>query len=412
MNADEQTPNVYLRRARLALDLTQQGLADLFNAHYESAAAVDANYISKLERGRIRWPNKRYRATFRHILGAETDATLGFAPYHPAYSGRDLLDADARAGGAAPRRSSEVFGDLTSRRIGDPEIAKLHLTIGDLCLLDGRIGGDLLWRLAQTQLESVENAINGLNYTDEVGRELQRVAGELKTSIGWYSFDANKQNQAHRYFSDALNLAYMTGDHLLVARTLANMARQAIHCGKPREAVLFAQRGLDSTGRFVPKRVRALLAIREAQGWAALRMKKQCEDAIRLAHAAFDSSSDALPDWLSFFNEAELTCLEGMSRADLGQYRPATSLLERSAQLRSDGLWRNLGIGLIRLAQVATEHRELDRAAAVAKNAAAIGVEITSARMRGELLALKRQLDQHRDVGVVQDAMDCLEQAS
>jgi hypothetical protein len=43
--------------------------------------AIDGNYVSKLERGVITWPNSAYRAAFRTFFNAESDADLGFYPY-------------------------------------------------------------------------------------------------------------------------------------------------------------------------------------------------------------------------------------------------------------------------------------------------------------------------------------------
>jgi hypothetical protein len=43
------------------------------------AAAMDAAYIGKLERGEYRWPNHRYREALRAVLHAASDPDLGFA---------------------------------------------------------------------------------------------------------------------------------------------------------------------------------------------------------------------------------------------------------------------------------------------------------------------------------------------
>ncbi|WP_433273073.1 ATP-binding protein [Actinosynnema sp. CS-041913] len=63
--------------------LSRQELAELVNEHvwrhHQRRVDVDANYVAKLERGVIRWPNAHYRAAFRAVLGASTDAELGFA---------------------------------------------------------------------------------------------------------------------------------------------------------------------------------------------------------------------------------------------------------------------------------------------------------------------------------------------
>ncbi|MFC0532013.1 hypothetical protein [Phytohabitans kaempferiae] len=199
----------------------------------------------------------------------------------------------------------------------------------------------------------------------------------------------------------------MTSDQLLVTRTLANMARQAVHIGRPREAVLLSQRGLDHAKRTVTPRVRALLSIREAQGWAALKQAGPATEAIRRAHDQFERGPDDRdPEWISFLNEAELACLEGMCQSDLGRHSTAERLLKRSIALHTDGYRRNMGIGLIRLASNSLSLHDLDQAGEHAARAATVATEITSTRVRQEITSLGRQLGSHKRVPAVADALE------
>ncbi len=62
--------------------MSQRELAEAVTAHLQRTTgrdvALDRHYVSRLERGARRWPNVDYRAGFRAVLGAETDAELGF----------------------------------------------------------------------------------------------------------------------------------------------------------------------------------------------------------------------------------------------------------------------------------------------------------------------------------------------
>ena len=42
--------------------------------------AIDGNYVSKLERGVITWPNRAYRQAFRTLFNVMNDVELGFYP--------------------------------------------------------------------------------------------------------------------------------------------------------------------------------------------------------------------------------------------------------------------------------------------------------------------------------------------
>lgn len=74
--------NYQLRVKRLAAGLTEGQLAEavarLVTAETGRGAALDGNYVSKLECGRITWPNHAYRRAFRVFFDAATDAELGF----------------------------------------------------------------------------------------------------------------------------------------------------------------------------------------------------------------------------------------------------------------------------------------------------------------------------------------------
>lgn len=64
--------------------MSRAELADAVNqyvwARSRSRRSLDAETVGRYERGTIRWPGAVYRAGLRAVLGAETDADLGFRP--------------------------------------------------------------------------------------------------------------------------------------------------------------------------------------------------------------------------------------------------------------------------------------------------------------------------------------------
>lgn len=82
--------NVLLRQARLrtpspadpARPMSQRELAEALTAHvFDNTTRVvplDRHFVSRVERGVRRYPTDDYRAAFRAVLGAATDAELGF----------------------------------------------------------------------------------------------------------------------------------------------------------------------------------------------------------------------------------------------------------------------------------------------------------------------------------------------
>jgi hypothetical protein len=83
--------NHSLRCRRLAAGITESQVAEevarLVAAQTGHDLAIDGNYVSKLERGVITWPNRAYRQAFRTLFNAVDDAELGF------YSRRTRRDA-------------------------------------------------------------------------------------------------------------------------------------------------------------------------------------------------------------------------------------------------------------------------------------------------------------------------------
>lgn len=88
---DVRRPNDVLRRARLGMAspsgsgrrMSRQELAEAVNVYLfattRRVSNLDGNYVGRLERGEYRWPCKAYRQAFRAVLGASTDAELGFS---------------------------------------------------------------------------------------------------------------------------------------------------------------------------------------------------------------------------------------------------------------------------------------------------------------------------------------------
>jgi hypothetical protein len=82
--------NHLLRNARLRLPsasapgdhASRAEVADAVNAwlwrETGKRQCLDAHYIAKMERGVLPWPNAAYRSGLRHVLGANSDAELGF----------------------------------------------------------------------------------------------------------------------------------------------------------------------------------------------------------------------------------------------------------------------------------------------------------------------------------------------
>ncbi|MDJ0466044.1 hypothetical protein [Streptomyces sp. H27-C3] len=256
-------------------------------------------------------------------------------------------------------------------KIAEDEVDLLRDAADDMDAQDQQFGGNRLWRPTRAHLLWVHHMIDRGIYDEQLGQQLHALAGKFTTSLGWFSYDAGLHAQARQYFSEALNAAMLTGDDVLSSRTLSNMARQAVDLNKGREAIRFARLAQTHAGMWLaPTRVTALLAIREAQGHARVGDAFNCESAIKRAWREWERGADDRdPDWTTFLNQAELVCLEGMCRLDLGQTARAQQLLAHSEKLQDVAHTRNRGMCLGRLATAAIGAGDIDHSIDAASKA-------------------------------------------
>ncbi|MFF3157972.1 hypothetical protein [Streptomyces sp. NPDC057910] len=295
-------------------------------------------------------------------------------------------------------------------KIAEDEVELLREAADDMDAQDQQFGGNRLWRPTRAHLLWVHHMIDRGIYDEQLGQQLHSLAGKFTTSLGWFSYDAGLHTQARQYFSEALNAAMLTGDDVLSSRTLSNMARQAVDLNKGREAIRFARLAQTTADMWsAPTRVTALLAIREAQGHARVGDAFNCESAIKRAWKEWERGTDDRdPDWTTFLNQAELVCLEGMCRLDLGQTARAQKLLAQSEKLQDVAHSRNRGMCLGRLATAAIGAGDIDHSVDATRKALGLirTAGMSSARAVQQLKIVHDGLAPHHRAGGVGDLLE------
>jgi tetratricopeptide (TPR) repeat protein len=403
-----------------AKGVSSAGREALRDPHYE----VSVRTFRRWESANPGWPRPDQATAIRAAFGRGPE-TLGFQPLEsvpvdipaeppaiiPPVKRRTALAGVAAIGLPWLNSSAPGRTGASDLRIGEEEIAVLQATAADLDAIDQRFGGDRLWRSAKMHLSYIHYVIDHGVYADEIGQELHAIAGQLTTSLGWFCYDADQQTEARVYFSEALNAAMLTGDNPLATRTLSNMSRQCIDLGKPREAVRFARTAEQYAAKWgAPPRVSALLSIRAAQGYARAGDEVNASLSIKKAWRSFDQgATDRDPEWTGFLNEAELVCLEGMARSDLGQHKRAVRLLDRSAALQDIEHSRNRGMCLARLAGAALSDRDYDRTTdAALESLRLIEGGQSSTRTRRQLAVVRDSIGGHKASPPLRETFDLL----
>ncbi|WP_033308077.1 hypothetical protein RFN58_16400 [Streptomyces iakyrus] len=416
--------------------------------------SCDARYIGRVEAGEIRCPNYAYERVFLHMFPGRTLTDLGFAPrssvrgrraretdgapltrtanpanatsetsgagepyetqnpydpHHPhdTYEESDVLRRAFMTGGGATVAAASLgpvglaldaaAAQRPVHRAGASDAGALEEAVRRIRLLDDRHGADGLYRRAAAPLRAAYALLDAGTTRQTTADRLYSGAGELAISVGWLAHDSGRFDDARSHYAEALATARMTGDAGLEAHAFCNTAFLARDAGRPREAVRAAQAAQRVARPVGSARLMSLLALREAGGWAGLADRVGCEQALVRAQAFFDRGpSDADPEWMSFYGEAELEGLEAQCWSTLGDWPRAARHARRAAGLQDPHFTRNIALYTAELADDLARGGRPDEAAVAGMRVLDLLEEVQSSRVQTMLAATARVLLPHR----------------
>jgi tetratricopeptide (TPR) repeat protein len=412
--------------------------------------SCDARYVGRVEAGEIRCPNYAYERVFLHMFPGRTLADLGFAPRSSVRGRRAREPEDApppssaspasatnesrgafgtydtqdpyvkheddeesdvlrrafmTGGGATAAASLSPFGlapdafaqDRPVFRAGTSEAGALEEAVRRIRLLDDRHGADGLYRRAARPLRAAYALLDAGTARQATADRLYAGTGELAISVGWLAHDSDRFDDARSHYAEALATARMTGDAALEAHAFCNTAFLARDTGRPREAVRAAQAAQRIARPLGSARLLSLLALREAGGWAGLADRTGCERALVRAQAMFArGSSEADPEWMSFYGEAELEGLEAQCWSALGDWPRAARHARRASHLQDPHFTRNIALYTAELADDLARGGRPDEAAAAGTRVLGSLDQVQSSRVQTMLAGTARVLLPHR----------------
>ncbi|MFI8995357.1 tetratricopeptide repeat protein [Streptomyces sp. NPDC053542] len=404
--------------------------------------SCDARYVGRVEAGEIRCPNYAYERVFRHMFPGLTPADMGFAPResvrgrgaraHPdaalpgprehartttpnhrdtstqSYEESDVLRRAFMTGGPAaalgiaglaPLGSAESVPPLPggARRAGGAEAAAVEDAVRRIRLLDDRHGAEGIYQRAAQPLRAAYELLDAGTHRQSVADRLHAGAGELAISVGWLAHDSGRFGDARSHYAEALATARVAGDPALEAHAFCNTAFLARDAGRPREAVRAAQAAQHAAKHLSSRRLLSLLALREAGGWAGLGDRAGCEEALLRAHRLFaHGPSDADPEWMSFYGDAELEGLEAQCWSALGERGRAAEHARRAVALQNPHFTRNIALYTAELAGNLAGSGAPDEAASAGLRALDLLGEVGSARVRTMLAGTAKALRPQR----------------
>ena len=268
---------------------------------------------------------------------------------------------------------------------------RLAARLADLRALDDELGGSALRDLAVAELRWLADLARQRT-TDQ---PLLRLVGEAARLCGWLHLDADQHAVAQGYYVTALRCSADAGDTLLGANILAGMAFQATLTGHTGEALSLIDAAEQRTGRAASPKLRALLATRRARAHARAGDERACGVALVCAERHLDRAAPDYeePEWLYFFDEAELAAQAGACWTDLHRPTRAQPLLDAALGGIGAQFVRDRSIYQVRSAQARFDGDDVDRACEELAGAAALAASTGSVRAMSTVREARRGWD-------------------
>jgi hypothetical protein len=336
-----------------------------------------------------------------HAMFGTSPANLGF-PAPPA--GPPQYDAPQ----AVERRQflAETIGGAAaavgitfaaSDAVGTVHLAELRQGLRSLFSLDDAYGSSDVRPLALRHLSRIRRVINSGSYPDSIGRQLHLLAGETAEHCGWLCYDADAQDDASRYWGDALTSATMLGDTSLQILVMASLSLQAVHLGRSRDGLELARSARRRAETMGSPVLQSLLATREARALATMQdtpaARRALADAMRIAERA-DRGRPA-PPWADFHGQAELDFAQGLLYTDSGHHHAAIPYLRAALAHQESQYGRNRALYRLTLARGLVQAGEVEEAAAEAVGSLGHLAEVQSGRVSKRLVEVRDLLQVH-----------------
>lgn len=448
MTNDEAAQRNLLDDVLVDRQLSLGGLARL----YQQAVAVDGlrsgadrNLIWKWKTGR-RTPTQESQRYLADALGVSRSviAEEGW-PYwlrHAIDAGVSVLDAPWSfagamqvlhhlSGGPMDRRGFVVItggallelvthwgntiADLAPEagpaRIGQARLipdllARIGSRLADLRRLDDALGGIELRKLALAEFRWLTHLADQI----ECERRLFSLVAEAARLCGWLHFDAGHHAAAQAYYVAGLRCSAIANDTMTGAHILACMSFQAMLISHPQDAVALIEGAQQRLRHHTTPRLDALLASRKARAYAKAGDARACGRALNDAERSLEiAATDAGdPDWLYYFDEAELAAQAGACWVDLRRPTRARPLIDNALHGIDPNCVRDRTIYHVRSAEAWFQDNELEFACHQLGIAADLARHTGSVRSVQTIRVARQAMASYEDEAIIRELDDQL----
>jgi transcriptional regulator with XRE-family HTH domain len=353
-------------------------------------------------------PGTEYPATAEQALSA-----LAGLWRADARQPRELmsLTSDAAAWNAAalswlvaPARSDAIAQAGPGRRVGQAEIRRVRDTADVLGRLDNQFGGAHSRRALIAYLNGEAAVLLNGHYTDDLGRELFAAVAEATLLAAWMSYDTGLHGLAQRYFVQALRLAESAADKRLGCSILSAMSHQANYVGHLTEAANLARAAQAAVRPVATPTLLAQFQAMEARALASQGDVSGCHAALAAAERSLGHNHPGQdPEFIRYFDEAELADEFSHCFRDLAQYQPAAEHAARASATYDSESQRSDFFATMILADACLGQGETEQACQAALDALQLGETLTSARCVTYLIQFRQRLDRAGDTAAVRE---------
>jgi transcriptional regulator with XRE-family HTH domain len=351
-----------LQRQRRARNWTQDQVADQLRQLAGRELGIDANAVSRHERGIIAMPRAPYPELYAKLYQTTVE-TLWPAARIDAMHRRQFLQALAATTGAALLPGADPSMEAITSVTGGFRRLEATTPAGEL---RGPVGAHL--RFIDGQL-------------GRGGAQVAAAASEAAGFAAWLAVDQADDAAAGRHYRRAVGYAERSGSDTLAAYMLGSMALWAAETGRGSEARRLIGRANGRIPATAPPTVQAWSAAIEGMAHAGAGDADASLAACKRAEAAVAAGHEPMWPWLYPFDAARLAGYVGACATRLRLPRTALPALGEAL----DGLEeaRTKQRALV-LADLAANHRALgdhEQARDLAAQAEAIGVERSSPKV-------------------------------
>jgi hypothetical protein len=350
-----------LQRHRRARNWTQEQVADQLRQLAGHELGIDANAVSRHERGIIAIPRPPYPELYAELY--RTTVAALWPGRMTGMERRRFLQAMAATTGAA------LLGGA------DPSTEAITAVTGGFRRLESTTPAAELGAPVTAHLRFIAGQL------DRGGRQLAAAASEAAGLAAWLAVDQADDAAARRHYRQAVGYARRAGSDVLAGYMLGSMAMWAAETSRPTDAARLLGQARRAIPETAPPTVHAWLAAIEATAQASAGDADAALAACKRAETAVAAGHEPMWPWLFPFDAVKLAGYVGACATRLRL--PRTALPALTEALDGLGPARTKQRALV-LADLAVNHRALgddDQARELAAEAHAIGVERASAKV-------------------------------